>query len=118
MEKAVDLTYRVLKLPTPLVNAMRQARDAQGSTNLEFVADAIKTHLPKIIAGLNALGLGSQKGSKRPVRLPFSTQTGTLKALRVASHDTGISAIQLLAMCLVAATSGGISAKKRGRPKR
>jgi hypothetical protein len=116
MKKTLDQTFRVVKLPASLVEAMRRQRDADGTTNLQFVGDAVAKNLPGIIEQLRSIGLCPQKGPKQAVRLPFSSQGGTLKALRVASNETGISAIQLLSLCLVAGTSS--KSTKRGRGKR
>lgn len=116
MKKALDQTFRVVKLPASLVEAMRRQRDADGTTNLQFVGNAVMKNLPGIIERLRSIGLGPQKGPKQAVRLPFSSNEGTLKALRVASDETGISAIQLLSLCLVAGTAS--KSAKRGRGKR
>jgi hypothetical protein len=119
VKKTLDITYRVLRLPASLLDAMRKNRDESDSTNIEFVAEAVSVHLPRILDALRALGLGSLKGKRRPARLPFSAEADTLKTLRAASNETSISAIQLLAMCLFAATNKGTGKKKRGaRSKR
>lgn len=115
MKKTLDQTFRVVKLPASLVEAIRRQRDADGATSLQFVGDAVAKNLPGIIDQLRSIGLCPQKGPKQAVRLPFSSQGGTLKALRVASNETGISAIQLLSLCLVAGTSS--KSAKRGRGK-
>jgi hypothetical protein len=53
---------------------------------------------------LQALGYGKLLGKRRPARLPFSTEAGTLQALREASDQVQVPAIQLLLLCLAAAT--------------
>src|SRR5262245_13048494 len=104
MEKG-DMVHRVLAMPEPLRQAMQQARDANGQTNAAFVAGAVADHLPRLIEGLQALGYGKLLGKRRPARLPFSTEAGTLQALRDASDQVHVPAIQLLLLCLAAATA-------------
>ena len=115
MKKMLDQTFRVVKLPASLVDSMRRQRDADGTTNLQFVGDSVAKNLPGIIEQLRSIGLCPQKGPKQAVRLPFSSQGGTLKALRDASNETGISAIQLLSLCLVAGTSSKSMNRSRGK---
>ncbi|MBM3998906.1 MAG: hypothetical protein FJ297_05080 [Planctomycetes bacterium] len=129
MKKTLDQMFRVVKLPSPLVEAMRRQRDATGTTNVVFVAETVTQNLPKIIDQLRVIGLVGQKGARQTVRLPFSTEAGTLDSLRAASTETGLSAIQLLTLCVIAATSNAPvpkskrfrakqSAKPRGRGQR
>jgi hypothetical protein len=67
--------------------AMQQARDASGQTNAALVAGAVADHLPRLVEGLQALVYGKLEGKRRPARLPFSTEAGTLQALREASDQ-------------------------------
>lgn len=90
---------RVVAMPEPLRQAMQQARDAQGQTNAAFVAGAVADHLPRLMAGLQALGHDKLRGKRRPVRLPFSKEAITLQALREASDQVQVPAIQLLLLC-------------------
>lgn len=103
--KSIEQVHRVVRLPSPLVEAMRRRRDATGATSLLFVADATAKHLPRIVEALRKLGLIPRKGTKKAVRLPFSSQAGTLKNLRSASDQTGLTVLQLLSLCLFAATA-------------
>lgn len=115
MKKELDLTYRVLRLPRPLLDALRRARDAGGTTNAEFIADAVAAHLPRVLDGLRSLGLTALKGARRPARLPFSTLAGTWKMLRAAGNETGLPALQLLCLCLVASSNAGVPGSRRRR---
>jgi hypothetical protein len=119
MAKATDTIHRVVPLPESLRQAMQLARDAQGLTNAAFVAGAIAGHLPRLVESLQALGYGKLIGTRRPARLPFSNAAGTLQALRDASDQVQVPAIQLLLLCLAAATAEQPAKPKRrrGRPK-
>jgi len=117
---ATNIKFRVLRLAEPLRDAVKKARLDQGLTTRHFVAEAVKSHLPSLVDGLSALGLGTTSGPKRPARLPFADEDGTLDALRKASEAVRIPATQLLCSCLAAAAGQaaptGTPAKgKRGR---
>jgi hypothetical protein len=118
MAKATEMIHRVVPLPEPLRQAMQQARDARGQTNSAFVAGAVADHLPRLIEGLEALGYGKLGGKRRPARLPFSTEAGTLQSLREASDKVQVPAIQLLLLCLAAATADQPARPKRQRGRR
>ncbi|MFM8290595.1 MAG: hypothetical protein ACKOC4_02705 [Planctomycetia bacterium] len=117
--------FRVVKLPSTLVEAMRRRRDADGTSNLRFLGDAVTRHLSATLSQLREIGITAGKGTKQAVRLPFSPQAGTLATLKTASRETGLSATQLLAICLVSATKGAAAPKhsrkspaaKPSRPK-
>ncbi len=113
MEKAIDTVFRVVRLSEPLREDLRRAREAKEQTNVAFIANAVVGQLPKVVEALRSLGFATVKGPRRPARLPFSTEAGTLKILRTASQETGIPAIQLLTACLLAATQ--TAQRKRGR---
>lgn len=115
MTKTVDQTFRVVQLPTSLLADLRRLRDTTGTTNAKLVADSVAQHLPAIVDQLRSIGLSTRKGAKKPIRLPFSNKADTLKRLRVASNETGISAIQLLALCLAATTSAPVTARSSRR---
>lgn len=119
MSKLLDTTFRVVRLPEPLITAMKQSREAADQTNQEFIAKSVETHLPNILETLRSAGLGIAKGKRRAARLPFSTKLKTLETLRTASDTVGLPAIQLLSICLnVATKSCGSAPKRRGRPKK
>lgn len=116
MTKTLDQTFRVVQLPSALLTDLRRLRDTTGTTNSKLVADSVIKHLPAIVDQLRSIGLSNRKGAKKSIRLPFSTKEGTLKRLRAASNETGISAIQLLSLCLAATTSApAASRSSRGR---
>jgi hypothetical protein len=118
MAKATDTTHRVVPLPEPLRQAMQQARAARGQTNAAFVTGAVADHLPGLVEGLQALGYGKLEGKRRPARLPFSEEAGTVRALRAASDQVQVPAVQLLLLCLAAATSDQPEKPKRQRGRR
>ncbi|MFM7520393.1 MAG: hypothetical protein ACKO9B_07985, partial [Planctomycetota bacterium] len=64
------------------------------------------------LSQLREIGITAGKGTKQAVRLPFSPQAGTLATLKTASRETGLSATQLLAICLVTATKGAAATKR------
>jgi len=114
---ADDITYRVHRLPSTLRTAMKEARDANGQTNTQFLAQVIDENLEPLVLQLEQLGFGRVAGAIRPARLPFSDQT--LAALRDASHKVQIPATQLLQVSL--ATTVGETpaiAKRRCRRKK
>jgi hypothetical protein len=113
-----DMVHRVIQLPESLRQSMQQARDARGLTNAAFVAGAVADHLPRLIEGLRGLGYGKLLGQRRPARLPFSNAAGTLQVLREASDQVQVPAIQLLLLCLAAATAGQPARPKRRRGRR
>lgn len=113
MKKEIDTVFRVVRLSEALREGLRRAREARDQTNAAFIAEAVAGQLPKVVAELQSLGFATTKGPRRPARLPFSTEAGTLKILRTASQETGIPAIQLLTACLLAATQ--VAPRKRSR---
>jgi hypothetical protein len=114
MTKATDLTYRVLKLPLPLRQAIRKTRDEKGVTNQKFVEAAVETHLPVLLDSLRQLGFGSHRGKFANARLPFSDKAKILDILRQASNEVQIPTVRLLEICLASA----VSAKPPGRTRR
>lgn len=114
MRRKSATTFRVVRLPATVLEAMRRRRDSEGSTSLGFIAEAVSRYLPAVLERLQAMGMGAAKGSRQAARLPFSAPAGTLGALKSASRDTGLSGTQLLALCLTAASDGtGIVARRR-----
>ena len=116
-KKAIDLTYRVLKLPQPLLQSVRTARDEKNVTNQFFVESSLN-HLRPLLSRLRDLGFLKNRGKTVAVRLPFSDKKGTLATLRKASNEVGIPAMRLLEICLaseVAAKMPGRSKQKGGR---
>ena len=114
MKKAIDTEFRVIRLSERLRESLRRARDEKEQTNAAFIADAVDGQLPKVVNALQSLGFAADKGPRRPARLPFSSAAGTLKALRIASQNSGIPVVQLLNACLHAATQG-TAPRKRSR---
>lgn len=116
MTKTFDQTFRVVQLPSALLTDLRRLRDTTGTTSAKLVADSVTKHLPAIVDQLRSTGLSNRKGAKKSIRLPFSNKENTLKRLRAASNETGISAIQLLSLCLAATTSAPTASRSsRGR---
>lgn len=115
MTKATDTIYRVVRLPQQLRVAIQTARDANKQTNEQFVAAAVEQHLPRITDALRKIGFASVEGKTVPVRLPFSDESGTLPALKDASEIVGIPTVQLLSLCLLAASSEANSSTKPRR---
>ncbi|WP_339912312.1 hypothetical protein [Symmachiella dynata] len=119
MTKATELTYRVLKLPQQLRDAIRKQRDEKCTTNEEFVASAVDDHLSTLCDNLKQLGFGSHRGKMATARLPFSDKAKTLDKLRRASNQVSIPVVQLLNICLATATATPKKrGKRRGRPKK
>jgi len=121
MTKATDLTFRVVKLPQQLRDEIRNRRNEKGTTNEEFVASAVDEHLSSLVDGLRQLGFGSHRGKTATARLPFSDKAKTLDKLRRASNQVSIPIVQLLNICLIAATAAPKPkerSKRRGRPKK
>jgi hypothetical protein len=122
---AADVKFRVIRLPDPLRTAIRATRDANEWTNAEFVGRAVEQELPKLLENLLTLGFDRLGGQTRAMRLPFADEYGSLDLLREASQTVGLPAIQLLALCFLAATKNapatpedsevGNSKTKRGR---
>jgi hypothetical protein len=104
---AADVKFRVIRLPDSLRTAIRVARDANEWTNAEFVGRAVEQELPKLLESLRKLGFDRLGGQTRPMRLPFADDYGSLDLLREASQTVGLPAIQLLALCFLAATKDG-----------
>jgi hypothetical protein len=113
MSKATDLVFRTIRLPESLQKAMRSARDVAELTNEAFVAQAIEQNLPRLIDELTKLGFGTCKGKMHPTRLPFSDKSGTLSRLRKASNRVELPMTQLLAACLLAASSPSPRTKRK-----
>jgi hypothetical protein len=104
---AADVKFRVIRLPDSLRTAIRVARDANEWTNAEFVGRAVEQELPKLLESLRKLGFDRLGGQTRPMRLPFADDYGSLDLLREASQTVGLPAIQLMALCFLAATKDG-----------
>jgi hypothetical protein len=118
MAKPTDVINRVVPLPEGR-QSMQKARDAGGLTNAAFMAGAVTDHLARPVESLQALGFARLQGKRRPARLPFSIEAGTLQALREASnHLVQVPATTLLLLCLAAAiTDQPAKPKRRGRRK-
>ena len=116
MKKALDTVFRVVRLSAPLRDELRRAREAKGTTSVAFIGESVAEQLPKLVETLQNLGFLGAKGSRRPARLPFSSEAGTLKALQAASQKTGIPASHLLTACLFVTTQAPPA--KRGRQPR
>ena len=117
-KQAIDIVHRVIGLPEPLRDAVRRARESGGLTNLQFVAEAVTKQLPGLLQSLRALGFGGIGGKRRPARLPFSNEAGTWQRLRDASEEIQVPAVQLLLLCLAAATADHPARPKRRRGRR
>ena len=97
---------------------MRSARDAAELTNEAFVAQAVEQNLARLIDELTKLGFGACKGKTHPTRLPFSDKSGTLSRLRKASNRVELPMTQLLAACLLAASSPSPRRKRKSGSRR
>jgi len=95
--------FRVFKLPESLLTAMREKRDEVETTNVCFLADAVDSHLPRLIEELRRLGFGVHGGDQQVARLPLSDESATLSLLREAAETVGLPATKLVELCLVAA---------------
>ncbi len=115
MTTATDVSYRVVRLPQPLRKEIQTVRDTNSQTNEQFVAAAVEQHLPRIVDGLRNLGFRKPDGKIVPVRLPFADASGTLAGLKDASESLGIPAVQLLSLCLTAATNESATPSKHRR---
>lgn len=71
MSKPTDTMYRVYPLAEPIREAIRQAREARGQTNQQFIAEAVVTHLPALIERLQELGFGPADGKVRSASCVF-----------------------------------------------
>jgi len=110
-------THRVIKLPDTILAAMRTARDQTKTTNANFLATSVDTHLSGLVAELQRLGFSARGDSVRAARLPFSDENATLGQLKEASEVVGLPATKLLELCLIAAVRSREETKRRrGRP--
>ena len=107
--------YRVFKLPESLLTAMREKRDEVETTNVRFLADAVDSHLPRLIEELRRLGFGVHGGDQQMARLPLSDESATLSLLREAAETVGLPATKLVELCLVAAVQPRETPKRRRR---
>lgn len=105
--------YRVFKLPTSLLAAIRDKRDQVETTNVRFLADAVDSHLPSLVKELQRLGFGLHGGDQQVARLPFSG--ATLSLLRTAAEVVDLPTTKLLELCLVAALHPHTRPKRRRR---
>jgi len=121
MGKKGDMVHRVFPLGDSAREAVRTGRAASSQTNQQFIAAAVTARLPVLVTRLQELGFG-QADQARPVRLPFSTEAGTLAALRAASNTVGVPASQLLALCLLTTAADkeqpAPAKRRRGRPRK
>ncbi|MCG8651992.1 MAG: hypothetical protein MI861_19280 [Pirellulales bacterium] len=115
MTKAADTIHRVIHLPPSLRKAIQTTRDVNEQTNEQFVAAAVEKYLPLVVDGLQELGFNGSTGKTVPVRLPFAYAAGTLATLKDASEQIGLPVVQLLSVCLSAATSESVDPTKRRR---
>jgi hypothetical protein len=102
-----EIVWRVYQLPEDLRTATRQRRQALGQTLREYLAYAIETELPGLLAALRE-HLPAAAGIARPARLPLTGQL--LEALRSAGAESGLPAARLLLACL-----GRAARRKRRR---
>ena len=117
MTTADDTVYRVLRLPSTLRTAMKEARESSGQTNAQFLAQVVDRNLPSVVKQLEQIGFGRVAGKVQTARLPFSEEAGTLATLRDASDKVQIPATQLLQICLASAL-GETPAKATRRRRR
>ena len=98
-----QITYRVWKLDAAVKEAVAEKRQSRQQTLREFVAEAVETELSELVAQLTELGIAIEdSASVAPVRYPMTEST--LKALRHASHWSGLDQSQLFVACLRLAT--------------
>ena len=64
MTKAIDIVFRVVRLPNSLRQSMRAARDTRNQTNEVFIAKAVTANLPTIIGTLGSLGFCGANGTE------------------------------------------------------
>ncbi|WP_339910413.1 hypothetical protein [Symmachiella dynata] len=102
-DQGSQITYRVWKLDAGLKEAIAEKRQARQQTLREFVAEAVATELSDLTTQLTELGIAIEdSASVAPVRYPMAEST--LKALRHASHWSGLDQSQLFVACLRLAT--------------
>jgi hypothetical protein len=105
-----ETVWRVYQLPEELRRVVRERRQALGQTLREFLAEAIETELPGLLAVLRE-HLPVAAGVARPARLPLTEPL--LEALRSAGAETGLPAARLLLACL--GRAGRRKRRRRGR---
>jgi hypothetical protein len=98
-----QVTYRVWKLDAALKEAVAEKRQAREQKLREFISEAVATELPDLVSQLTELGIAIEdSASIAPVRYPMTEST--LRALRFASHGSGLDQSQLIVACLRLAT--------------
>jgi hypothetical protein len=94
-----QVTYRVWKIDAALKEAVSEKRQAREQKLREFIAEAVATELPDLVSQLTELGIAIEdSASVAPVRYPMTEST--LRALRFASHGSGLDQSQLIVACL------------------
>ena len=86
--------FRVYRIPEPLRKAMNQKRKKWGQTVYQFIGSAVTHELPRLIEGLNALGIMPTDPDARPAKLPLDEQV--LMNLKKANEETGVPQTTLL----------------------
>ena len=100
-----QITYRVWKLDAAVKEAVAEKRLSRKPTQTvrEFIAEAVETEISELVSQLAELGIAIEdSASTAPVRYPMSESA--LKALRHASHWSGLDQSQLFVACLRLAT--------------
>ena len=98
-EKAVDTTYRTIRMPKSLRTKLQRHRDRNDLTNQQLLEVAIERQLSGLVAVLVEASLSTETDCI-PVRLPFSDRQETLATLQDASSKVGIPMSRLLQSCL------------------
>jgi hypothetical protein len=98
-----QVTYRVWKLDAALKEAVAEKRQAREQKLREFISEAVASELSDLVSQLTELGVSIEdSASIAPVRYPMTDST--LRALRFASHGSGLDQSQLFVACLRLAT--------------
>lgn len=89
-----DTSARVLRVSEHLRQQLVEARTYRRLRTTALIGTIISEELPAIVEALGHLGVESDAGKKRPLRLLLPTSS--LDELRVASEETGLPATLLM----------------------
>jgi len=103
---------RVYRIPEPLRKAVNQKRKKWGQTVYQFIGTATTHELPRLVEGLNALGIMPTDPDARPAKLPLDERV--LMNLKKASEETGVPQTVLL----LAALQLSVNRKRRPTTRR
>jgi hypothetical protein len=108
--------HRVFKIDEQLRKQIKEARDASGLVNRDWLALAVAEQLPVVVAELKAVGVMPNSGKQRPARLPLSD--ALIGSLKEAAAATTLPQSQLLLLSLARAAAGTTRASAKPKTKR